>query len=239
MHDRSVAIVGRGRLGTALARAFRAVGLSVAGPLGRGSDGGNAPVVLLCVPDAAITDAARAIAPGRLVGHCSGLSTLEPLAPHEAFSLHPLMTVTGDTESFTGAGCAVGGSTSRALHEARDLARMLGMQPFEIADEDRALYHAAASLASNYLVALEGAAERLATMVGLERDRLAPLVRAAVENWARAGARAALTGPIVRGDEATLQRQRAAVASRAADLLPLWDALTDATRALAHGGRVS
>ena len=239
MHDRSVAIVGRGRLGTALARALRVVGASVVGPLGRGSDGGSASVVLLCVPDAAIPEAACAIAPGRLVGHCSGLSTLEPLAPHEAFSLHPLMTVTGDTESFAGAGCAVAGSTPRALEEARELARMLGMQPFEIADEDRPLYHAAASLASNYLVTLEGAAERLATMVGLERDRLAPLVRAAVENWARAGARAALTGPIVRGDEATLQRQRAAVANRASDLIPLWDALTDATRALAHGGRAS
>jgi predicted short-subunit dehydrogenase-like oxidoreductase (DUF2520 family) len=239
MHDRSVAIVGRGRLGTALARAFRAVGLSVVGPLGRGSNGGQAPVLLLCVPDAAIPEAARTIPPGRLVGHCSGLSTLESLAPHEAFSLHPLMTVTGDTESFAGAGCAVAGSTSRALEEARELARMLGMQPFEIADEDRPLYHAAASLASNYLVTLEGAAERLATMVGLERDRLAPLVRAAVENWARAGARAALTGPIVRGDEATLQKQRAAVATRASDLIPLWDALTDATRALAHGGGVS
>ena len=239
MQDRSVAIVGRGRLGTALARALRAVGTSVIGPLGRGSDGGGAPVVLLCVPDAAIPEAASPIAPDRLVGHCSGLSTLEPLAPHEAFSLHPLMTVTTDTESFAGAGCAVAGSTSRALDEARELARLLGMQPFEIADEDRPLYHAAASLASNYLVTLEGAAERLATMVGLERDRLAPLVRAAMENWARAGARAALTGPIVRGDEATLQRQRAAVASRASDLIPLWDALTDATRALAHGGRVS
>lgn len=239
MHDRSVAIVGRGRLGTALARALRAVGLSVVGPLGRGSDGGHAPVVLLCVPDAAIPEAARAIAPGRMVGHCSGLSTLEPLSPHEGFSLHPLMTVTGDTESFAGAGCAVAGSTSRALEAARELARMLGMQPFEIADEDRPLYHAAASLASNYLVTLEGAAERLAKIVGLERDRLAPLVRAAVENWARAGARAALTGPIVRGDEATLQKQRAAVASRASDLIPLWDALTDATRVLARGGRVS
>ena len=58
-------------------------------------------------------------------------------------------------------------------------------------------------------------------------------MRAAVENWARLGAEDALTGPIARGDEATVARQRAAVEERAPDLLALFDALTDATRALA------
>ena len=236
MRERTIAVVGRGRLGTALAKAFRGAAWSVIGPLGRGSDGQNAPIVLLCVPDAAIADAARAIAPGRLVGHCSGVSTLEPLAPHEAFSFHPLMTVMGEDTSFAGAGCAVAGSSARALGAATELARAVGMRPLEIADDDRALYHAAASLASNYLVTLEGAAERLASLVGVQRDMLAPLVRAAVENWARSGAREALTGPIVRGDEATAARQRTAIVARASDLLPLWDALTTATRNLARGG---
>ena len=236
MDELSIAIVGRGRLGTALARALREAGRDVVAPLGRGSDGADASIVLLCVPDAAIAEASRVIAPGRLVGHCSGACTLQPLAPHEAFSVHPLMTVLGDRVTFAGAGCAVAGSTPRALATATELARTLGMQPFEIADADRALYHAAASLASNYVVTLEGAAERLAGLVGIQRELLAPLVRAAVENWARLGAREALTGPIVRGDEATAQQQRAAIASRASDVLPLWDALTSATRALARGG---
>jgi len=66
----------------------------------------------------------------------------------------------------------------------------------------------------------------------VERSQLAPLVRAAVENWARLGAADALTGPIARGDEATVARQRAAIAERAPDLLPVFDALADATRAL-------
>ena len=231
----TIAIVGRGRLGTALATALRRTGVTVLGPLGRGADGGDAPIVLLCVPDAAIADAARAIAPGRLVGHCSGACTLEPLAPHEAFSLHPLMTVTELGASFAGAGCAVAGTTPRALAAATELAKLLGMHPIEIAEGDRALYHAAASLASNYLVTLEAAAERLAALVGLQRDRLLPLVRAAVENWSRLGGRDALTGPIARGDESTAARQRSAIATRAADLLPLWDALTLATRELARG----
>lgn len=108
------------------------------------------------------------------------------------------------------------------------------MKPFAVADADRYLYHAAASMASNYLVTLEAGAERLAALAGVRRELLAPLVRAAVENWARAGARKALTGPIVRGDLATAERQASAVAARAPELLPLWTALTSATRALAH-----
>jgi predicted short-subunit dehydrogenase-like oxidoreductase (DUF2520 family) len=232
-----VAIVGAGRLGRALADAMRGAELRVVGPLGRGADGTDADIVLLCVPDAAIATAAAAIAPrpGRLVGHCSGLSTLAPLAPHEAFSMHPLMTVAGGgSVSFAGAGCAVAGSTERALAASIALAESLRMQPFTVDDADRPAYHAAASMASNYLITLEGAAERLGKAAGVERELFVPLVRTAVENWARLGARQALTGPIARGDTATAERQRGAVASRAPELLPLWDALATATRALAH-----
>ena len=107
-------VIGRGRLGSALAAA-----LSAGDPLGRGSDGAGADLVLLCVPDGEIAAAAAAVAPGRLVGHCSGATTLAPLAPHEAFSLHPLMTVTGPDAQFAGAGCAVAGATPRARAAAR------------------------------------------------------------------------------------------------------------------------
>ena len=107
------------------------------------------------------------------------------------------------------------------------------MIPFEVADDDRGVYHAAASMASNYLVTIEGAAERLGAVAGIDRDLLVPLVRAAVENWARLGARRALTGPIARGDAATAARQRAAVAALAPELLGLWDALAGATATLA------
>jgi predicted short-subunit dehydrogenase-like oxidoreductase (DUF2520 family) len=87
-------------------------------------------------------------------------------------------------------------------------------------------------MASNYLVALEDAAERLMATTGAARDLLIPLVRATVDNWARDGARA-LTGPIARGDEATVERQRAAVEERTPELLELWDALAGSTRELA------
>ena len=136
---------------------------------------------------------------------------------------------------FAGAGCAVAGSTPRALAVAEALAGRLGMRPARIDDADRAAYHAAASIASNFLVTLEGAAERLAATAGVDRAALAPLVRAAVEDWAALGAERALTGPIVRGDEETVARQRAAIAERTPELLALFDALADATRALAGG----
>ena len=231
----SIVIVGAGRLGTALTAAFGAAGLDVRGPLGRGATADGATLVLLCVPDREIAAAAAAVAPGPLVGHCSGATGLAPLAPHEAFSLHPLMTVPANAAPgvLAGAGCAVDGTTPRALETAGRLADVLGMRATRIAEEDRVAYHAAASIASNFLVTLEGAAERLAATAGVDRELLAPLVRAAVEDWAARGAAGALTGPIARGDEETVARQRAAVEERAPDLLELFDALADATRVVA------
>jgi predicted short-subunit dehydrogenase-like oxidoreductase (DUF2520 family) len=224
----SIAIIGAGRLGTTLAAA-----LGLSSPLGRGADTHGATTVLLCVPDAEIAAAAAALERGPLVGHCSGATGLDVLAPHEAFSLHPLMTVPAGAPAdvLDGAGCAVDGSTPRALAVAEALAARLGMRATRVADEDRAAYHAAASIASNFLVTLEGAAERLAATAGVDRALLAPLVRAAVENWAARGAEHALTGPIARGDHETVMRQRAAVAERTPDLLPLFDAMVDATTA--------
>jgi predicted short-subunit dehydrogenase-like oxidoreductase (DUF2520 family) len=235
-----IAVVGAGRLGTALAAGLRAAGLTVDGPLARGADGAGRDVVLLCVPDAEIAAAARAVAPGTLVGHCSGATGLDVLDGHEAFSLHPLMTVPAGAPPgvLGGAGCAVDGATPRALAAAEALAAALGMRATRVRDADRAAYHAAASIASNFLVALEGAAERLAATAGVERALLVPLVRASVENWAALGAAQALTGPIVRGDEQTVARQRAAVTERAPELGPLFDALADETRALVRAGEV-
>jgi predicted short-subunit dehydrogenase-like oxidoreductase (DUF2520 family) len=206
----------------------------VDGALGRGADGAASEAVLLCVPDSEIEAAARLVAPGRIVGHCSGATGLEVLALHEAFSLHPLMTVTAAGATFTGAGAAIAGNTARALRIARELATALGMRPVEIADEDRAAYHAAASIASNFFITIQAAAERIADEVGVDRSLLVPLVRATVDNWAALGAERALTGPVARGDAATVERQREAVAHLTQDLLPLFDALVQATKTLAN-----
>ncbi len=234
----SISIIGAGRMGHALPRALRERGMTVYGPHGRGAKGDDADVVLLCVPDDVIAVAAAAVELGRLVGHCSGATTLAPLAPHEAFSIHPLMTVADERARFDGAGCAIAGATARAIEIATELATMLGMRPVSVHDEHRALYHAAASIASNHLVTIEGLAEELFTRAGVPRALFVPLVRASVDSWAEHGAARALTGPIARRDEETVRRHRSAIASHAPDALGVWDALTERTRVLATTGSV-
>ncbi|MBL3685708.1 DUF2520 domain-containing protein [Leucobacter zeae] len=237
-----IQVIGRGRMGAALERSLAEAGAELLPALGRrdveasaatGRLAGEADLVLLAVPDAAIADVARRIAPGRLVGHLSGITGIAALAPHEAFGLHPLMTVAGPDARFAGAYAAVDGGTPRALAAAERLAERLGMRTFRVADADRAAYHASASIASNFLVVLEGVAERLAATAGVPREALVPLAEAALRNWGAAGAESALTGPIARGDTETAERQRAAVADRLPDSLRLFDALADATRSLA------
>lgn len=229
-------IVGGGRLGAALANALRASGAAVRGPYGRGATGEAGSIVILCVPDREIAAAAALIKDGAIVGHTSASAELSLLAPHERFMLHPLLSVVGADASFRGAACAIDGSTTRALGVAHALSQRLGMRPRRIAPEQRALYHAAASAASNYLTAVEGMAEHLAALVGLDRSALLPLVQSAVDHWSTRGAREALTGPVARGDEETVAKQRAAVQASAPEYLALWDALVDATRDLARSG---
>ena len=229
-----IGIVGAGRLGTAVASALRAIGLEVSGPLGRGASGDGCDIVYLCVPDVEIGPAARMIQPGRLVGHASGATSLSPLAPHEGFSAHPLISVSRAGVDFAGAGCAVAGTTERARVAATQIVTALGMRPFAISEDDRSLYHAAASLASNYFITLESEAERLFADCGVPREYIVPLVQSALDHWAEIGARNALTGPVVRGDDQTVARQREALASRAPELIPFWDVMTNATRKLAR-----
>lgn len=244
---RRIGILGAGRLGTALAGALRDAGYEVDGPAPRGTvPSGEA--VLLCVPDAEIPTAAAAVAGSgvALIGHTSGatpLSALAPAAGAETFGLHPLQTLTGGRAAFRGCACAVGGSSADALEAVRAMARDLGMEPFDIADAQRPAYHAAASMASNFLVTLEDVAERVAERAGMTpaqaRARLAPLVRTTVENWAIEGPERALTGPVARGDRATVAAQRRAVSDAGENLLPLFDVLVEHTAALAERGAPS
>ena len=240
-------VVGAGRLGTALAAALREAGLDVDGPAGRGMVLRGCAAIVLCVPDAEIPAAAEAVAGAApLVGHTSGATPLSALSPAgaAAFGMHPLQTFAGGDgpAAFAGAGCAVAGTTAEALAFAADLGRALGMSPFEIDDEGRAAYHAAASVASNFVVTLAAAAERIAAGAGLEpaeaRALFAPLLRRSVEHLAELGPEEALTGPIARGDHDTVAAQRRAVEQAAPHLLDLFDELVTHTRALA-GQKVS
>jgi predicted short-subunit dehydrogenase-like oxidoreductase (DUF2520 family) len=243
----SLALVGRGRVGGALERAARAAGVQVAAA-GRDEAAGAvaaAEALLLCVPDDAIEEACEALSPLgarlRLVGHTSGATPLSALRAAAArgastFSIHPLQTVPDAVADLTGAPCAVAGADAAAVRFAWELAERLGMAPFEVPEERRAAYHAAASMASNYLVALEESAVALLGEAGIEggRELLSPLVLRTAANWAERGGEA-LTGPIARGDAATVERHRAALDELAPELLPLYDALAERTRELAGG----
>ena len=248
-----LAVIGAGRLGTALTAALRESGIEVTGPLRRGEHPERCAAVILCVPDTEIASAAATVSGAApLLGHTSGATPLRAMeGPGTAgaglFGLHPLQTFTaaappgGALDAFAGAGCAIAGSTPEALAYAAFLARRLGMTAFEIDDEGRAAYHAAASVASNFLVTLQAAAESIAAGAGLDpheaRALLVPLLRRTVENLAELGPEGALTGPVARGDHATVEAQRAAVEDAAPHLLDLFDELVHHTRSLA-GRRV-
>ncbi|MGN8026210.1 DUF2520 domain-containing protein [Microbacterium sp. 22242] len=241
---RAVAVIGAGRLGTVLARGLAEAGFDVRGPLRRDAAIPEVDVALLCVPDAAVHDVAAAARPrARLVGHVSGATGLDDVD----FSMHPLQTFTGSEmpDVFHGIGAAIDGRTQEALATAESIARALGAQPFRVDDAHRAGYHASASIVSNLLLTVLDAGEQVAVSAGIGSDEaravLAPLVRQTVENWVAVGAARALTGPIARGDEETVARQRRAIEDGASELLGFVDALTAQTRALAEsaGDRVS
>ena len=216
----NVDVIGaRGRVGSAVSARLAARGLPASG---KGAD-----VVLLCVPDRAIAEVAAGIGPGPWVGHVSGGTPLAALAPHtRRFSLHPLQTFTHDrgAEQLDGAWAAVTGETENARAVATALAEILGLRPFALDDERRALYHAGAAIASNYLVTLRRVAGELLATAGAPPEALDPLVRRVIENGF------ALTGPIERGDWETVERHRAAIAERAPEVLDAYDALARLTR---------
>jgi predicted short-subunit dehydrogenase-like oxidoreductase (DUF2520 family) len=242
-----LAVIGPGRAGRSIARAASSAGLQVT-LLGRDETPAfpkpATAAVLLCVPDAGITAACERIAPAldarTAVGHVSGATSLEALAAAAArgcpaFSLHPLQTIPAPDTALSGAPCAIAGSDPRGLAVARGLAAALEMKPFEVPEAGRAAYHAAASMASNFLITLEESAAKLLAAAGVEspREVLAPLVLRSAANWADAGVHA-LTGPIARGDRETVGLHLSALAERAPELAPLYEALAERTRALAE-----
>ncbi len=242
----ALAIVGAGRVGSTLAAAAARTEIEVrlAGRHDALAAYRASRAALLCVPDEAIADAAvvaaEAVPPLELVGHASGATTLEALAPASAagaatFSLHPLQTVPDPGADLTGSPCAISGSSAEALGFARALALRLGMTPFAVAERDRALYHAAACIASNFLVALEESAAGLLERAGTPaaRELLAPLVLRTAANWAERGGDA-LTGPVARGDRDTVAGHLDALRTNAPELVELYEALVERTEALAE-----
>ena len=197
---RSVTVVGRGRAGSAIADRLAERGVQLV-------DDGE--LRLLCVPDGAISEVAAVIEPGPWVAHVSGATPLNALAPHtRRFSVHPLQTfrVGGGGDQLDGAFGAVTAESDEAHARALWLAEMLGLMPFDLADEARAVYHAGAAIASNYLVTLFRSASALVAEAGAPAEALIPLLKRTIANGFD------LTGPIARGDLATVARHEEAIA---------------------------
>jgi predicted short-subunit dehydrogenase-like oxidoreductase (DUF2520 family) len=182
---------------------------------------------LLCVPDRAIGEVARSIEPGPWVAHVSGGTPLAALDPHTArFSVHPLQTLTKarGPEQLDGAWAAVTAESDDGQARALWLAQTLDLRPFALADDKRALYHAGASIASNFLVTLYRVAARLVEDAGAPPEALVPLMERTIENGFD------LTGPIARGDWDTVERHLDAIRSNAPGLEHLYRALAEATK---------
>jgi predicted short-subunit dehydrogenase-like oxidoreductase (DUF2520 family) len=239
----TIAIIGAGSLGTALAISLRASGYRVTEILSRaqrasrersralahtvgaragvvGNDECTADVIWLCVPDREIRNYAKLLAPsgqwsGRVVLHSSGALTSDELAALRkrgaaVASAHPLMTfVPGESPSLTAVPFAIEGDPA-AMRIARRIARDLGAAPFEIEKASKAAYHAWGAFASPLLVSLLVTAERVAGEAGISRmsarKMMLPILRQTLENYAQHGPAGALSGPIIRGDSATLTK---------------------------------
>ncbi len=233
----TVRVIGAGRAGRSFAKAIDdLVDWDVIDMRRRGvaiDDAADVDLVLIATPDTVVADVAAAIRPGRaVVAHVAGSLGLDVLAPHDRrAALHPLMSLPDaeiGAERLTGGWFAVAGDPMVA-----DLAAALGGRTFEIANDDRALYHAAAAAASNHLVALLGHAQRLGASAGVPADALLALALGSAENAATLGPSAALTGPAARGDEATLVAHREAIGRRAPRELAAYEAMLAEARRLA------
>jgi len=262
---RAIGLIGPGRAGVGLALALAQAGYSVClhgrnkksvpAPLKLTvGDGGKPPwisdvdVVVLTVRDDAITPLAAslansgAIAERHVVLHLSGAQGQEALGPLVTTraalgSFHPLQTIVEPEQTparLKGAWAAVEGMP-RALEAGEQIATDLGMRPFRIATKSKAIYHAGAVFASNYLVVVEAVAQRLLRHAGLsDADAwaaLRPLALGTFENLGRYEPREALTGPVVRGDTATIVRH---LQSLAVDDAKLYRALGRAALELAQ-----
>ena len=216
----TIRIIGPGRAGTSLAAALSGRGWDVVGFLGRGDDVRHAArgvdILVIATPDDAVASVASAVAPcaSTTVLHLSGSLGLDVLAPHpQRGALHPLVplpnAVVGATRLASGVTFAVSGAPV-----ARHIALSLGGRVVEVADADRATYHAAACIAANHVVALLGQVERVAASAGLDLEAFLPLTMAAVDDVAALGPRRALTGPAMRGDWDTLSRHLDALPAR-------------------------
>jgi predicted short-subunit dehydrogenase-like oxidoreductase (DUF2520 family) len=176
-------------------------------------------IIWLCQTDDALAETARRLSrrdgwKGKIVFHSSGALTSEVLSPLRdagaaTASLHPMMTfVPGSEPSLEGVAFAVEGDR-RAVTVARQAGKALKADIFEIKKSAKVLYHALGSFSSPMLVATLATAERVGRVAGFSQKQLqkimAPILRQTLQNYLSAGAAAAFSGPVKRGDVNTIR----------------------------------
>jgi predicted short-subunit dehydrogenase-like oxidoreductase (DUF2520 family) len=269
-----IAVLGAGRLGTALAvlwsRAGHRIVAVAGGPETRERAAAHLPgvpvldpveasqdaeVVVIATPDATIAELCERIArAGSIrsrssVAHVSGATGLDVLDAATSIgattlSIHPLQTipsVEAGVDRIPGAGFAVTATSEQGEVLGDRLAHDAGGRPFRLADDMKALYHSAGVFASNYLVAITAIAQQIEAEAGVKNggEYLATLQDATLENIRRVGAADALTGPAVRGDAATVERNLEALAKRVPEAVPSYVALAELTAEMAaRSGRL-
>lgn len=266
---RRVYMVGAGRVGRALIREMVAAGIQVVGAWNRSNeaaretaamtgvptDSGTLPdtreaeIVLVCVPDRWISRVVAALVekgflyPTQVVLHCSGglpasIMRVNGGRPASVGCLHPLQTFAYERTSPRSYFMTIEGEEI-ATQTATALARQLGHPTLRIDPDAKALYHAGAVMASNYLVTLESAAADLLARAGIPYRTalraLGELLHTAVDNLVDQGPAAALTGPLARGDRDVVERHLAVLDQEAPDLVELYRLLGRYTLALATG----
>lgn len=251
---RTFAIVGPGRVGTALARALRCEGMKLVGVIGRDDVHSRravealgvadfpqmrtewprvaeeADIVFISTPDRVIGSVARRLADEletvgwtgsakkRVVFHLSGALGSEVLQPlrtwgFEIAALHPMQSISGDPEALYDVAWGIEGDEG-AIRQAEVVVALLGGTPLRIETAAKPLYHAAACVVSNYLMLLLHIGVELFEKVGISKSQaakaLGSLMTGSLRSALERGVPEALTGPIERGDAATVARHLAA-----------------------------
>lgn len=243
MTQKSIAVVGMGRLGTSLAQRLSEAGYSISKIASRKSRRPKklrADVVWFCVPDAEIENVARSFSQivwnGKYAFHSSGVLSSDSLASLRdagayVASVHPLMTfIKGSVPELKNVPFAIEGDTS-AVNVARKIVRGLGGKAVAIRKKDKVAYHAFATMICPLLVALLTAAERTAGLAGIPqkdvRRRMMPILRQTLRNYEKVGPARAFSGPIVRGDVKTIELHLKVMAT-APDIKDVYIALAQA-----------
>ena len=239
-----VCVIGRGRVGRALARALAEAGMDHELVRGRElrASASTFTVYLLAVPDAHIRAVAETLAPtmsgaraARAVAlHCAGARGLNELAPLAARGVgvgvfHPLVSFAAVGRSELRGATFTAFGDARATTAARRLARRLGASCTVLPAPPGPAYHAAAALVANGAAALAHLGTHILAALGFEQRAgeraLAGLLRSVADNVARVGVPAALTGPVVRGDAATVAAHLRALATLDPKLMRAYAAL--------------